>query len=206
MVELGTNTETLIKEAARRVFITKGLAATRTEDIAAEAGVNKALVNYYYRTKDKLFEAVFYEEMREMTESMRAVIFNKELSLFDKIRRLVEDDFNALMKNPGMPLFILNEVARNPCLMDPDGYKAQHSKEMFAELERIVYEEIARGTIRDIDPKMLWMNMFSLVTMPFVGKSWISHLFHLDEAGFLLLMEERRKQVANMIINDIKID
>jgi TetR/AcrR family transcriptional regulator len=205
MVESSPNTEALIKEAARRVFITKGLAATRTEDIALEAGVNKALVNYYYRSKDKLFEAVFYEEMIELTENMRAVLFNQELTVFEKIRQLVEGDFDVLMKNPGLPLFILNEVARNPCLMDPEGIKAEHSKIMFQEFSRLIESEIEKGTIRKIDPKMLWMNLFSLVMMPFVAKSWISHLFLLEEKEFLELMRHRRSHVADFIIDNIRL-
>ena len=206
MVGASSNTEALIKEAARRVFTTKGLAATRTEDIAAEAGVNKALVNYYYRSKDRLFEAVFYEEMIELTENMNAVLSNTELTVFEKIRQLVEGDFAVLLKNPGLPLFIMNEVARNPCLIDPTGKKAQHSEKMFEQFRVLIESEIENGTIKPIDPKMLWMNLFSLVMMPFVAKSWISHLFQLDDIRYLALMQERRSHVADFIIDNIRKD
>jgi TetR/AcrR family transcriptional regulator len=204
MVEPSSNTEALIKEAARRVFTTKGLAATRTEDIAAEAGVNKALVNYYYRTKDRLFEAVFYEEMMELTENMNAVLSNTQLTVFEKIRQLVEGDFVVLLKNPGLPLFIMNEIARNPCLIDPAGQKAQHSEKMFDQFRQLIESEIENGTIKPIDPKMLWMNLFSLVMMPFVAKSWISHLFQLDDTGYFALMQQRREHVADFIIDNIR--
>jgi TetR/AcrR family transcriptional regulator len=204
MVEPSSNTEALIKEAARRVFTIKGLAATRTEDIAAEAGVNKALVNYYYRSKDRLFEAVFYEEMLELTENMNAVLSNTELSVFDKIRQLVEGDFVVLLKNPGLPLFIMNEIARNPCLIDPASPKTKQSEQMFDKFKQLIELEIEKGTIKPIDPQMLWMNLVSLVMMPFVAKSWISHLFQLDDTGYLALMQQRRNHVADFIIDNIR--
>ena len=78
MSELHSCTERLIKEAARRVFTSRGLAATRTEDIAAEAGVNKALVNYYYRSKERLFEVVFQEELQELTSNMQRILSHIE--------------------------------------------------------------------------------------------------------------------------------
>jgi len=204
MVEPSPNTETLIKEAARRVFTIKGLAATRTEDIAHEAGVNKALVNYYYRSKDRLFEAVFYEEMLELTDNMHAVLANTELSIFDKIRRLVDGDFAVLLKNPGLPLFIMNEIARNPCLVDPGSQKFQRSEKVFDIFQQLIEDEIAKGTIKPIDPKMLWMNLVSLVMMPFVAKSWISHLFRLDDPGYLDLMKQRQGHVADFLIENIR--
>ena len=199
------NTETLIKEAARRVFTAKGLAATRTEDIAAEAGVNKALVNYYYRTKDRLFEAIFQEEMKEMTQNMSRVLSNPDLSIFDKIRQLVECDFEVLLKNPGLPLFVLSEIGRNPCLANSGDAAHQALKEeMFGSFSRQIEAEAARGTIRAIDPRMLWMNLMSLVTMPFVAKPMIAQFFQLDEAGYLDLMQQRKHHVAEFIIESIR--
>jgi TetR/AcrR family transcriptional regulator len=205
MVEPSSNTEALIKEAARRVFTTKGLAATRTEDIAAEAGVNKALVNYYYRSKDRLFEAVFYEEMLELTDNMNAVLSDSDLSIFDKIRQLIDGDFAVLLKNPGLPLFIMNEIARNPCLIDPAGAKVKNSEQVFEKFKHLIETEIEKGTIKPIEPKMLWMNLISLVMMPFIAKSWISHLFQLDDTSYLELMQQRRDHVADFIIDNIRI-
>jgi len=203
MSSIVPNTETLIKEAARRVFTAKGLAATRTEDIATEAGVNKALVNYYYRTKDRLFEAVFQEEMQEMTQNMSRVLSNPEMSIFEKIRQLVECDFEMLLKNPGLPLFVLSEIARNPFLA---GECIHHlpKKEVFESFSKQIETEVARGTIRAVDPQMLWMNLMSLVTMPFVAKPWIIQFFQLDEAGYFNLMQERRQHVADFIIESIR--
>lgn len=198
------NTEALIKEAARRVFTAKGLAATRTEDIAAEAGVNKALVNYYYRSKDRLFAAVFQEEMQEMTQNMSRVLSNPDLSIFEKIRQLVECDFEVLLKNPGLPLFVLSEIGRNPCLADNGDAHREIKQEMFDSFSRQIETEAARGTIRAIDPRMLWMNLMSLVTMPFVAKPLIAQFFQLDEAGYFALMQERRQHVADFIIESIR--
>lgn len=203
MSELHSCTERLIKEAARRVFTSRGLAATRTEDIAVEAGVNKALVNYYYRSKERLFEVVFQEELQELTSNMQRILSDRDLSIFDKIKMLVDSDFNVLMKNPGLPLFVINEVARNPELMDRCT-GGTHSAAMFGIFKTQIDAEIAKGTIKPIDPRMLWLNLVALVTMPFVARSWISHLFQLEESGYLHLMEQRRQHVADFIIDSIK--
>ena len=116
---------------------------------------------------------------------------------------LVDSDFNVLMKNPGLPLFVINEVARNPELM-VRCTGVTHSAAMFGVFKTQIEAEIAKGTIKPIDPRMLWLNLVALVTMPFVARSWISHLFQLDEGGYLSLMEQRRQHIADFIIDSIK--
>lgn len=203
MADSAQCTESVIKEAARQVFTAKGFAATRTEDIALAAGVNKALVNYYYRSKDRLFEAVFREEMQELTQAMQRILNDKDLSIFDKIRAIVENDFKLLLRNPDLPLFVMTEIARNPELMHRCGV-CEIKNDMLDIFCAQIEEEVQCGTIEPVEPQMLWLNMVSMITMPFLARSWMAHLFGIDDGQYLKLMEQRREHIADFIINSIQ--
>src|SRR5436190_24232698 len=104
-----TNTEELIKNTAREVFMQKGLDGARMQDIADKAGINKALLHYYFRSKDKLFEMIFMEEARKFMPRV-ATIMLSELTLFEKIEKFVGQYIDTLSQNPLLPIFILNEI------------------------------------------------------------------------------------------------
>jgi TetR/AcrR family transcriptional regulator len=199
------NTEQLIKEAARRVFTAKGLAATRTEDIAQEAGVNKALVNYYYRSKNRLFEAVFEEEMDALAQNREQILTDERLDIFEKLRLMVELDMELIQRNPGLPLFVINEMAKNPYLVGSCQGKVDKDKAFRAFCQQIEIE-IQRGNLKPIDPRMLWMNIVSLVTLPFVAQAWMASIIELDPEAYTQLMEQRKRHIADFIIQSIRCE
>jgi len=108
------STEERIKEAARTVFTQKGYSATRTRDIAEEAGINLALLNYYFRSKEKLFELVMAEKIRELFGVITPIINDSKTSLEEKVALIVEAYITMLSQNPGLPLFVLSEIRNNP--------------------------------------------------------------------------------------------
>ena len=114
MTETDKQTEERIFDAATDVFLDKGMDGARMQDIANHANINKALLHYYYRTKDKLFEAVF-EKIAAKVFSKFAPVFNENLSLEDKIRFFFNEHISFLQKNPRLPAFILNEIGRASC-------------------------------------------------------------------------------------------
>ncbi len=107
------STEQKIKEAARNVFTRKGYAATRTRDIAEEAGINLALLNYYFRSKEKLFEQIMMEKMQSFFGSLAPVLNDTNTTLETKIELLVACYIDMLTLDPNMPLFVLNEIQNN---------------------------------------------------------------------------------------------
>jgi len=129
MAENDKQTEEKIFEAATEVFVEKGMDGTRMQHIADRAGINKSLLHYYYRTKDRLFEAVF-EKIADQMFRKFAPVFDETLSLEEKIRFFYREHIEFLKKNPRLPSFVLNEINRNP--------------------ERI------RKLIRNIDIEKLW--------------------------------------------------
>src|SRR3546814_19667798 len=112
--EINISTEEKIKEAARKVFTRKGYAAARTRDIAEEAGINLALLNYYFRSKEKLFHQVMIERMQELFGVLIPVMNDPSTALETKLRLITENYIATIGCNPDLPLFVLIEIRTNP--------------------------------------------------------------------------------------------
>ena len=108
------STEEKIKEAARKVFTQKGYAATRTRDIAEAAGINLALLNYYFRSKQKLFELVMAEKLQKYFGVLAPVLNDGSTSLETKVESIASKYIDLIIENPELPLFVLSEVRNNP--------------------------------------------------------------------------------------------
>src|SRR5947209_3279708 len=104
------NTEAKIKAAARVVFHKKGFAATRTRDIAEEAGLNLALLNYYFRSKENLFELIMFETISGFFQNMGSVFNDEKTTLEKKIELIVENYVDLLIKEPEIPIFMMSEI------------------------------------------------------------------------------------------------
>src|SRR5271169_392301 len=106
-------TKEKILAAAKKVFMTKGMAGARMQDIADEAGINKALLHYYFRSKDKLFEMIYLEEAKKFFPKI-SMIFQSELPLFEKIKQFADEYISEILENPYLPWFVFNEINRDP--------------------------------------------------------------------------------------------
>jgi len=104
------STEERLKEAARTVFTRKGYAATKVRDIAAEADINLALVNYYFRSKEKLFELIMAEAIQKLFDKIQPIIYNESTTITEKIELIADHYINLLIENPDLPLFFVSEV------------------------------------------------------------------------------------------------
>lgn len=196
------NTEKRILEAARNIFHIKGFTGARMQEIADEAKINKAMLNYYYRSKDKLFEAVFKEASSKFFPKVFQLV-SSDLPLFEKIEYFVENYLKFLQENMCIPGFILNELAQNP----------QRIKTFFLENEirppaqfaEQIGEAIEKKEIIPIDPGFLILNILSLCIFPIVAKPIIETVFNLDEEKYSQMIESRKKQISQFVINAIKI-
>ena len=194
--------EERIRVAARKVFMSKGMAGARMQDIADEAGINKALLHYYFRDKDKLFEVVFLEEAQKFFPKING-IFNSDAPLFEKIGNFVNEYIDEMQENPYLPWFVMNEINRNP---DQFMYKIW-GKENIPKpgkfLEQIE-KEIKKGAIKRISPVHLLMNLLSMTIFPFVAKPMMTRNLRLSDVQFRAIMEERRKEIPQFIIDSIR--
>src|SRR5688572_23826496 len=107
-------TEERIKAAARKVFTKKGYSAARTRDIAEEAGINLALLNYYFRSKEKLFEQVMLEKFQKFFGVVVPILVDIDTTLEQKIELVANNYISMLLENPDLPIFVLSEIRNNP--------------------------------------------------------------------------------------------
>lgn len=157
------STEEKIKEAARTVFTKKGYAATRTRDIAEEAGINLALLNYYFRSKEKLFELVMAEKVAKLFGVIAPIVNNNDTSIEEKVTLIVDAYITMLGQNPGLPLFVLSEIRNNP---EHFGNRIQAGKLLTESV--FVKQLIERKP--DINPLHFIINILSMSIFPFIAK------------------------------------
>lgn len=194
--------EEKILAAARKVFTTKGMAGARMQDIADEAGINKALLHYYFRDKDKLFETVFLDEAQRFFPKINT-IFSSDAPLFEKIENFVNEYVDEMLENPYLPWFVMNELHRDP---DQFMYKVWGKDNLPKPgkfLEQIE-KEIKKGNIKRIHPLHLLMNLLSLTIFPFIAQPMITRNLHLSDSQFRKVMEERKKEIPKFIVDSIK--
>jgi len=202
MAEKENTTECQILEAAKKVFLQKGFEGARMQEIADEAGINKALLHYYFRSKEKMFGAVFSAAFQEFLPSVGEAI-KSDMPLFDKIRIFVDSYINMLVNNPHLPVFILSEIHRNPDLILTNFREAGIKPELFA---KSVMDEINLGKIRPINPRHLIINIIALCIFPFIGKPILLNiLFDNDPEKFQGFLEERKNEVTTFIIKSIAV-
>jgi TetR/AcrR family transcriptional regulator len=195
-------TEQVILEAAKKVFVRKGMAGARMQDIADEAGINKALLHYYFRNKEKLFEVIFMEAAEKLFPRINA-IFNADQPLFEKIESFCEEYITVVSENPYLPLFVLNEINQDPEYFLQKVW-AGRSKPNPAKFLEQIEKEVKKGTIKRISPLHLLMNLISMTIFPFVAKPMFQKNLGLDELQFRAVMEQRKKEIPKFIIDSIK--
>jgi AcrR family transcriptional regulator len=195
-------TEEKILFAARKVFVTKGMAGARMQDIADEAGINKAMLHYYFRDKEKLFEVIFLQEAQKFFPKINEIL-NSEAPLFEMIENFVNEYIDEMLQNPYLPWFVLNEINRDP---DQFLYKVWGKDNMPnpGKFLQQIEKEIKKGTIKRINPLHLLMNLLSMTIFPFVAKPMMTRKFLLSDVQFRTMMEERKKEVPKFIIDSIR--
>lgn len=186
------STEERIMEAARKVFSNKGYAGTRTRDIAEEAGINLALVNYYYRSKDKLFYEVMQEKVYQLFGSIAPILINPAFSLETKIDIATETYIDMLIVNPDLPLLVFNEIKNHP---NDFGTKIQ-LKPML--LESSFFNQIRERNSK-VDPMQFLLSIIGLIVFPFIARPVISGVADISKADFTKLMMERKQLIPHWI-------
>lgn len=191
------STEEKIKNAARIIFHQKGFAATRTRDIAEEAGINLALLNYYYRSKEKLFGIIMQESMAGFFQTVSSVMNDETTSLEKKIELFVSNYIDLLLVEPDIPLFLLSEVRNNPeGLMGNFNIKALLHNSAFMKQFQAA---IASGKIAPVHPMHFMMNVMGLTVFPFIGSPMLKMVGGLSQQEFETMMKERKAMIPKWV-------
>ena len=191
------STEERIKAAARKVFHQKGFAGTRTRDIAEEAGINHAMLNYYFRSKEKLFEMVMMETMAQFFKGVNLMLNDESTSLDEKIDLIVSNYVDLLLKEPELPTFILNEVRPNPqAFVEQNPIKEALTHSV---LTRQYAEAVARGEITEPNLMQAILNVIGLVIFPFIAKPILTSIVNIPEEQYKALMLQRKTLIPQWI-------
>ncbi len=203
-MEKDISTEEKIKEAARKIFLQKGFAGTRTRDIAEEAGINLALLNYYYRSKEKLFEIVMEESLKQILSKIIITANNETTSLLEKIDLIVNLYTDVLLENPQIPLFLLGEIQANPeKFKQKVGISHLVLKEVF--IFRQIKEHLQKIGMENINPFHFIINAISMTIFPFIAKPMLQSITHIQESEFRQFVEERRKLIPVWIKSMVRL-
>ncbi|MBP1673808.1 MAG: transcriptional regulator, TetR family [Bacteroidetes bacterium] len=191
--EKDPSTEEKIKEAARKVFQKKGYAGTRTRDIADEAGVNLALLNYYFRSKEKLFDLIMGETMLLFFQSLKALINNENTSLQEKMQDFTNQYIDLLISQPQLPIFILNEIQMNPKGLSER--MCLHQVVIGSYILKQFREDLGNNDIPDSALIQMIVNIIGMLVFPFIGKPLLKEIFNLTDEQFQAMMYDRKKLV-----------
>ncbi|MFX1708631.1 TetR family transcriptional regulator [Chitinophaga sp. CC14] len=197
---IDASTEERIKAAARTVFTKKGYQATKVRDIAAEADINLSLVNYYFRSKEKLFQFVMAEVVEKLITAVTLILNNEQLTVQQKVEQVANHYINLLLKNPDFPLFMVNEIfAGTDELLKDNRKDAIFQSHFFKQLAALQKE----GKL-SIHPIQLMMNLIGFVVMPFLARPLLERNKVVKSGEFTALMEERRKLIPIWIKGMLK--
>lgn len=190
---MDATTEEKIKSAAKAVFYKKGFAATRTRDIAEEAGINLALLNYYFRSKQKLFELIILEALSNFFKSIQIVFNDENTSLEHKVESIVLNYINLILSEPEIPTFIITEIRNNPQLiLSKLPFKSLIKDTVFVNQ---YLEAVQKGRINQPNPLHFLINIMGLTIFPFMAKPILVGGGAISEPAFNTMMEERKKLI-----------
>jgi TetR/AcrR family transcriptional regulator len=201
MTDLEKQTEEKIFDAATDVFTEKGMDGARMQDIADHAGINKALLHYYYRSKDRLFDAVF-EKIAGKMFSKFAPVFDKNLSIEEKIRFFFKEHITFLQENPRLPSFVLNEINRNPARIKRVIRNLDIDKLWFT-LSSQHKEELERYKITKESIPQLMTTIAAISVFPFAARGIFEAIFEKLGIDFDTYLDERKKYAADFVIKAI---
>lgn len=197
------DTREKVIEAAKAVFVKKGSEGARMQEIADMAGINKGLLHYYFKTKENLFRAVIMQAMNTIAPKLGNLLHNDD-SIKVKIKDFVDLYIDLLIQNPHLPVFILAELHRKEGLFIRDLLQENEINPMKIILQ--VQMEMEMGKIRKMNPLNLILNILSMCIFPFVARPIFMELIGINQEDFLKVMELRKKEVTEFVLNAIEPD
>lgn len=194
------NTEEIILEAACEIFFKKGFAGSRMQEIADSAGINKALLHYYFRSKDHLFDAVFTRAISSFLPAIK-ITLEAQMPLKEKITKFVESYVDVLIANPHIPAFVIHELNTDP------GRVVQKLRNYGINPEVVlkqVDEAVASGEIRALNGEHFLINLLSLCIFPFVARPVVQGVLHKTPEEYTGFLNQRKSEIIEFVMHSIK--
>lgn len=202
-------TEQRILDAAHVIFVRHGTAGARMQEIADEAGVNKALLHYYFRSKERLAEAVFERNARRLFPPVFGILAG-DAPLEEKVEQVIDHYLTMLSAAPYLPAFVLSEMNYHPerfrkLVASATGRAPEGlARAVLSRLGQQIDDEVDSGRIRPISPEQFMVNLLSLCIFPFAACPFLQVAFEWDGAEFEAFIAERRRVLPALFLNSLR--
>jgi TetR/AcrR family transcriptional regulator len=204
-----SETEDRILDAAHAVFLRRGTAGARMQEIADEAGVNKALLHYYFRSKERLADAVFQRAARRLMPPILATMAS-DARLEEKVRWMIRHELGMLTQTPGLPGYLLSEMHHHPERVEQlmiavtGASPNQLASPILSKLGEQIGEQVRAGAMRPIAPEQFMVNLISLCIFPFAARPLLTQMLGKGPEGFDRMIEERKESLADFFLSALR--
>lgn len=198
-----SDTEARIIDAARELFVEQGFAATSMSEIAAKAGINRPALHYYFRTKERMFRAVFGGIVDAIVPRVQGIILQRDLPPEERVGRVVDVYYDVLTDNPSLPIFMMHEMNRdfgNVAMTMGELHIVQY----FDTIKRGLLDEMERGLLRQVPLRYVFMTFYSMVIMPFVAKNLCCAVLLYEGESFEELLAKWKPHIVTTLVGMLK--
>lgn len=192
--------ENKIIDAARSVFIENGYAETSMSEIAARVGINRPTLHYYFRTKDKMFQAVFGSIVSSVIPKVFEALTHRDKSIDQRVEGIIDAYYTLFLENPRLPMFMLRELNRDSDLLIKTIQQLNvmdTARKALASLQ----EEMNEGRLKKVSLQIAFYNFYSLLTFPFLTKDISTKVFQNDDEDFLMMLSEWKQNIISQMEN-----
>ncbi|MEE1897557.1 TetR/AcrR family transcriptional regulator [Flavobacterium rakeshii] len=191
--EIDIDTEELIKETAKKIFFGEGRFKATTQEIADAAGVNRTLINYYFRSRNNLFEIVFEDAQTKEISIAEQIIFS-DLPFHQKIEKYLDLFFEQAKKYPYLEIYMVTQMNQGSCFKDPDTMNRMLDK-FYLEIAL----EMEKGNIAKMRPEQFMLNLISLTSFPVSMRPLLQESMGMSNEAYDVLIDERKKVVMDTL-------
>lgn len=196
--------ENKIIDTARSVFIEKGYAETSMSEIAARVGINRPALHYYFRTKDKMFQAVFGSIVSSVIPKVFEALTHREKSIAQRVEGIIDAYYTLFLENPRLPMFMLRELNRDSDLL----IKTMQQLNVMDTARKAlasVQEEMNNGKLKKVSLQIVFYNFYSLLTFPFLTNDISTKVFQNDDEDFLMMLSEWKQNIISQMENLLEV-
>lgn len=192
------NIEQTIINTAKQLFIEKGYTDTSMSDIASRAGINRSTLHYYFRTKDRMFQAVFGSIVSVFFPKATAIILDSDTPYMERISKILDEYMDFLIQNPSLPKFVCEEINRDVDNLI-DSARFIGLDRLMMQAKNTLIREMEAGNLNKVDPQIVFMTFYSMMLYPFLAKNMLITLFLDKEENFQPLMQKWKSHIISQM-------
>lgn len=192
------NIEQIIINTAKQLFIEKGYTDTSMSDIASRAGINRSTLHYYFRTKDRMFQAVFGSIVSAFFPKATAIILDSDTPYMERVSKILDEYMDFLIKNPSLPKFVCEEINRDVDNLI-DSARFIGLDRLMMQAKNTLIREMEAGNLNKVDPQIVFMTFYSMMLYPFLAKNMLITLFLDKEENFQPLMQKWKSHIISQM-------